>query len=145
IGVKLLLPDELAEHLHRETRDFHQRARIDKQNLVPSLDWTGEALFDLANARLAACAKDSPTEKSGAPSIQDMFDPTVSQDRLIDAFRSLRTPRHLFKFLYRLISTHAAAHTETDPSWRVSRETFESVLALYSREQASVDRGLSGG
>ncbi|MEM1304806.1 MAG: hypothetical protein AAGG46_07905, partial [Planctomycetota bacterium] len=47
IGVKLLLPDELAEHLHRETRDFHQRARIDKQNLVPSLDWTGEALFDL--------------------------------------------------------------------------------------------------
>ncbi len=24
--------------------------------MIPSLDWTGEALYDLANARLDACA-----------------------------------------------------------------------------------------
>ncbi|MEM6328633.1 MAG: hypothetical protein AAF790_00135, partial [Planctomycetota bacterium] len=140
IGVKLLLPDELMEHLNRETREFHQRARIDKQNLVPSLDWTGEALLDLANARLAACATGGAT-----PTLRGLLAEDIREDRLIDAMRSLRTPRHLFKFLYRLIAAHCNAYTDTSPEWRVSRDLFEQALALYSRDQASVDRGLSAG
>ncbi|MEN1678715.1 MAG: hypothetical protein AAGJ46_03930 [Planctomycetota bacterium] len=140
LGLKLLLPDELMEHLSREDRDFHQRARIDKQNLVPSLDWTGEALMDLANARLAACATGGST-----PTIGAMLGENLSSERLIEAFRSLRTPRHLFKFLYRLIAAHCNAYTDTDPQWRVSREMFEQVFTLYSREQTSVDRGLAAG
>ncbi|MEM9184910.1 MAG: hypothetical protein AAGB00_00270 [Planctomycetota bacterium] len=140
IGLKLLLPDELMEHLNRETRDFHQRARIDKQNLIPSLDWTGEALLDLANARLAACAGDGDV-----PRLPQMLGEGLSEQRLLDAFRSLRTPRHLFKFLYRLIAAHCNAHTDTAPSWQIPRDTFESVFALYSRDQAAVDRGLSAG
>lgn len=142
IGIKLLLPDELQEHLNRETREFHQRARIDKQNLVPSLDWTGEALFDLANARMAACAIDGAGK---TPRLRDLIDDGISEQRLLDTFRSLRTPRHLFKYLYRLISTHCNAHTDTDPAWQVSRDVFESTFAVYTREQASVDRGLSAG
>ncbi|MEO1498822.1 MAG: hypothetical protein AAFV43_16905 [Planctomycetota bacterium] len=137
VGVKLLLPAELHEHLAREDRDFHQRARLDKQNVIPSLDWTGEALLDLANARLAACAAEGRT-----PQLRDLIDPAVSDARVLDALRSLRTPRHMFKFLFRMLTTHCTGHTDGDPSYRVSPETFEAVLAVYSREQASVDRGL---
>lgn len=138
IGFKLLLPSELMDHLHRETRDFHQRARLDKQNMVPSLDWSGEALFDLANARIAACGKDGEV-----PTLRSLLDPSVSDQRLIDAFRSLRVPRHLFKFIYRLIVAHCNAHTDAQPVWTISRETFEAAFAVYSREQAAVDRGLA--
>ena len=56
VGIKLLLPIELAQYIDREDRDFYQRARLDKQNMIPSLEWTGEALFDVASARLKACA-----------------------------------------------------------------------------------------
>jgi hypothetical protein len=46
--------------------------------------------------------------------------------------------------MYRLLATHANAHTDTDPKWRISSEMFESVLASYLREQDAVDRGLRG-
>jgi hypothetical protein len=137
-GIKLLLPAELIEYLNRETRDFHQRARIDKQNLVPSLDWTGEALFDLANARIEACALDGKQ-----PTLRTLFAPEISDQRLIDAFRSLRVPRNLFKFLYRMIVGHCNAHTQSEPVWQIPREAFEASLAVFSREQAAVDRGLA--
>ncbi|NIP85224.1 MAG: hypothetical protein GTO03_06555, partial [Planctomycetales bacterium] len=56
IGFKLLLPIEIAQYLDREDREFFQRARLDKQNMIPSLEWTGEALYDVAVARVRACA-----------------------------------------------------------------------------------------
>ena len=49
IGFKLLLPIELSQFIEREDRDFYQRARLDKQNMIPSLEWTGEALYDVAS------------------------------------------------------------------------------------------------
>src|SRR5690606_33623996 len=49
VGLKLLLPDDLVGFLDREDRDFHQRARLDKQNLIRSLAWTGQSLWDLTN------------------------------------------------------------------------------------------------
>lgn len=138
LGFKLLLPSELLEYLNRESRDFHQRARLDKQNVVPSLDWTADSLADLAAARLAACVDGDST-----PRLRDLIDPAVSDARLAETLRTLRTPRHLFKFLFRLISTHCQEHSESDPVWRVGPKTFEAVQAVYSREQASVDRGLA--
>lgn len=137
IGFKLLLPIELSYFADREGRDFYQRARLDKQNLVPSLGWTGEALYDVANARLKACAINGH-----APSLRTLFQESVSERRLIDALRMLRVPRHLFKFLHRLFVSHANAYTEENPSWQISGETFESVFALYQREQDAYDRGL---
>ena len=137
IGFKLLLPIELSYFADREDRDFYQRARLDKQNLVPSLGWTGEALYDVANARLKACAINGHT-----PSLRTLFQESVSERRLIDALRTLRVPRHLFKFLHRLFVSHANTYTEESPSWQISGETFESVLALYQREQDAYDRGL---
>ncbi len=140
LGLKLLLPIELSYFIDREDRDFYQRARLDKQNMVPSLEWTGEALYDVANARLKACAVDGRT-----PTLRDLFDESVDDRRLITALRTLRVPRHLFKFLYRAFVSHSNAYTDDNPSWKISDGTFESVLALYQRDQDAFDRGMGAG
>ena len=140
VGFKLLLPIELVHFVDREDRDFYQRARLDKQNMVRSLEWTGEALFDVANARLAACAVDGKT-----PRLTDLFEESLTRDRLIDALRSLRVPRHLFKFMYQVLMSHCNAHTDESPDWKISSSTFESTLALYHRQQDAFDRGMGAG
>jgi len=140
IGFKLLLPIELSQYIEREDRDFYQRARLDKQNMIPSLEWTGEALFDVASARLKACSL-----PGRSPSLRELFDPSINDQRLMAAFRSLRVPRHLFKFMYRLFVAHCNAYTDEAPSWKISSDAFESVLALYSRDQDAFDRGLRAG
>lgn len=135
-GFKLLLPIELSYYVDRESKEFHQRARLDKQNLIRSLEWTGQSLYDLADARLKAVAAEGRS-----PVLTELFEPSVDERRLVDAMRSLRVPRHLFKFLYRLMVTHINAHTDEEPVWQISGETFETVLALYQREQDAFDRG----
>ncbi len=140
VGFKLLLPIELTRFMDREESDFYQRARLDKQNMIRSLEWTGEALYDVANSRIRACAINGKV-----PSFRDMFDPAIQDRRLIDALRALRVPRHLFKFLYRLLVAHCNAYTDDKPSWQISSEMFESVFALYNRDQDAFDRGLRAG
>jgi hypothetical protein len=140
VGLKLLLPSELVDYMQREDRDFYQRARLDKQNMVPSLEWTGQALYDLANARIRSCGTDGQE-----PTLRSLLDESITDQRLIDAFRSLRVPRHLFKFLYRLLVAHCNAHTDERPVWEIQRDTFEATLAVYSRDQDAVDRGLAAG
>jgi hypothetical protein len=137
LGLKLLLPIELAEFVEKENRDFYQRARLDKQNMVPSLQWSGESLYDLAGARVAACAA-----KGANPQLRDLFDDSIDERRLVDAFATLRVPRHLFKFLYRLLAAHCQQYVDTQPAWKIAPSTFETQLALYRRDQAAVDRGL---
>ncbi len=140
MGAKLLLPAELQPAVEREDRDFHQRARLDKQNLIQSLAWTGESLFDVSNARVAACAADGKS-----PAVGDFFDDSVDDRRLVEAFATLRVPRHLFKFMYRLLTTHCNAHSDERPVWQVSSGTFESVLAVYQRDQEAAQRGQGAG
>ncbi len=69
----------------------------------------------------------------------------MSDRRLIEALRALRVPRHLFKFMYRLFVAHSNAYTDENPQWKISAETFESVLALYQRDQDAFDRGAGAG
>jgi len=140
LGFKMMMPIELAQYLEREDRDFYQRARLDKQNMVPSLEWTGEALYDLANARVKACAAGG-----ASPTLGDLFDDSLGEQRLLDALRTLRVPRNLFKFMYRLFVAHCNAHTDDHPEWKISSETFESTLALFNRDQDAVDRGVKAG
>jgi hypothetical protein len=140
LGIKLLLPIELERLVDREDHDFHQRARLDKQNMIRSLAWTGQSLYDMAIARIKACAING-----GTPSMAGLFDQGVDQRRLIDAFAGLRVPRHLFKFMYRLFTAHCNAHSDENPVWQISSGTFESVLALYQRDQDAFDRGLGAG
>ncbi len=140
MGIKLMLPIELTRFIDREDRDFYQRARLDKQNMIPSFEWTGEALYDVAVARVRACAGEE-----GGPALQSLFDPAITSHRLIDAFRSLRVPRRLFKFLYRLLVTHCNQHTDENPVWQISPGTFESTLALAVRDGDAFDRGMGSG
>ena len=146
LGLKLMLPLELTRFVEREERDFYQRARLDKQNMSPSFEWTGEALFDVATARVRACANSTPgSGNSQKPSVRELFEPSVSAPRLIEAFRSLRVPRRLFKFLYHLIVSHCNNHTDENPSWQISSGLFESTLALNLRDQDAFDRGVGAG
>ncbi|MCA9188681.1 MAG: hypothetical protein R3E01_15225 [Pirellulaceae bacterium] len=139
VGIKFMLPVELLQFIDREGRDFYQRARLDKQNLVPSLEWSGEALYDLANTRMSFCSVGN-----AKPKLRQLFEPTVSEQQLIDAFRRLRVPRHLFKFLYRTLVTHCNLHTDEKPVWQISPQTFESALAVYLKELDATNRVMAG-
>ena len=94
----------------------------------------------MANARLKACASDGK-----APAITDLFDPAIDARRLKDGLATLRVPRHLFKFMYRLFTTHCNAHSDDSPVWQIEQGEFESVLALYQRDQDALDRGVGAG
>jgi hypothetical protein len=109
--------------------------------MIPSFEWTGEALYDLANARVKACALDP----SQSPNLKSLFEPAITEKRLIESFRTLRVPRRLFKFLYHLLVSHCNHHTDDSPEWQVSSSRFESELALTLRDQDAFDRGVGAG
>ena len=129
IGFKVFLPQELHRDVERETREFHERARLDKQNVIPAFSWTGEAMYDLARARMLACAVEGRS-----PEPKDLFADEVGYQRMLSAFQSLRVPRHLFRFLYRVLVEHCNKHTDSHPEFDIAAETFETGLAVYSRE-----------
>jgi energy-coupling factor transporter transmembrane protein EcfT len=128
-GIKLLLPNELQYYVDRESREFHERARLDKQNVVASFDWTGEALYDLLAARMKACSLGN-----ARPSPQAMFQSDLTEARLIAALQSLRTPRNLFRFMYRLITEHCKRFRSEAPQFQIASDLFESTLALVQAE-----------
>jgi hypothetical protein len=130
IGIKMLLLDSLLREIYKEPQEFRDRCRLDKQNLIRNLDWTGESLYDLVNSRLDACCSGDTAVK-----IDQFFEPKITRQRLIDAFEQLKVPRHLFKFLYKLIITHCNSYTDSEPSWLISAETFETTLAVDLKER----------
>ena len=81
IGVKLLLPIELAYYLEKEDKEFYDRARPDKLNLIKPLRWTGASLYDLASDRLSACRAD-PSANGQAPRLRQFIDDAISDDYL---------------------------------------------------------------
>jgi hypothetical protein len=138
LGCKLLLPGELYRFVERETESFNQRARLDKQNLVPALEWSGETLHDIASARVRAASVGTPPATLG-----QLFASDVDERRLIDGLRGLRVPRQLFKFLHRLLVAHCHAHTDARPAYRIGLADFERELAVFRRDQDAFDRGLA--
>jgi hypothetical protein len=141
IGFKLLLPVEVSFHLSREDKEFFERSRLDKQNLIRSLLWTGESLHDVANDRLRACSESN----NGKADLKNLFDESVSDAELIAVLEKLRVPRHMFKFLYRLLVEHCNRYTDDNPRWTINRETLQSTLALYLRDLQDFDRGTGTG
>lgn len=141
IGFKLLLPIEVSFYLTREDKEFYERSRLDKQNLIRTLEWTGESMFDLANDRAKACAK-SPDANT---SIKNWFDDAISEQELVATLGRLRVPRHLFKFLHRLVVEHCHRFTDESPQWKINRETLQSTLAVHMRDLEAYDRGLGTG
>ncbi|MCH2210918.1 MAG: hypothetical protein MK110_06420 [Fuerstiella sp.] len=142
IGFKMLLPKDVVYYLNREKREFYERSRLDKQNLINSLEWTGESLYDMATNRLRACLHDS-ADKS--VSISSLFADDVTEDQLIERFGQLRVPRHLFRFLFRLLTDHCNASTEDNPVWKISAKMLAGTMDAYHRELDALDRGLGTG
>lgn len=144
IGIKMLLPIELAYYLEKEEKEFYDKARPDKLNMIKPLRWTGPSLYDLATDRLRACVPD-PESNGEAPRLRQFIDASISDDSLRDALGNLRTPRQLFKFMHRLIEEHCHRHTEDSPRWDVDSDTFRTVYSAHMRELEAFDRGYGHG
>src|SRR5262249_54879362 len=84
LGIKMLLPIELAYYLEKEDKEFYDRARPDKLNMIKPLRWTGASLYDLASDRLRACTVEPSTDGQG-PRLRYLVDESVSDDALKDA------------------------------------------------------------
>lgn len=144
IGLKLLLPIELAYYLEKEDKEFYDRARPDKLNMIKPLRWTGPSLYDLAGDRLRACAAEGSMNGEG-PRLRQLVDEAISDDTLKDSLGNLRTPRQLFKFLHRLIEEHCHRHTEDNPKWSIDADTFRTTYSAYMRDLEAFDRGYGHG
>ena len=140
LGFKLLLPSEVRHYLDREDREFYERSRLDKQNMVPSLEWTGESLYDIADDRIKACAAGGKQV-----ALLDLFDDGVTRDELTRQFARLRVPRHLFKYLYRLIVEHCQKYPADAPKWSIGRETIDGAFQVFLRDLNAFDRGMGAG
>lgn len=138
IGFKLLLPIELRHELFRESSAFFQEARLDKQNLIERLTWTGPTLFDLCNARLAACRAPG----AGAITLTDLFDDDVSRQDVVDALDQMRQPRDAFKMLYQCVQEHCSNVTEEQGEWRIPRLILETVRKQQADRVQMLYRGV---
>jgi hypothetical protein len=138
LGVKMLLPIELRHALFRESAAFFQEARLDKQNLIERLTWTGAMLYDLCDARLQACR---PAE---APPITllDLFAEDVTTQDLVDALDQMHQPRDAFKLLYQCLNEHCSNVTESQAQWRIPRLVLDNVRKDQSERVRQLERGV---
>jgi hypothetical protein len=138
MAIKMLLPIELRHALFKESSAFFQEARLDKQNLVERLTWTGAMLYDLCNARLASCRPVS----AETISLSDLFEEDVTRQDLVDALDHMQQPRDAFKFLYRCITEHCASVTGEEGAWRIPRHTLEAVRKSETDRVMGLQRGI---
>lgn len=141
LGFKLLLPIEVSFFLSREDKSFYERSRLDKQNMIRSLEWTGESLYDLANDRIKACR----SGQANGARLKDWFEESITEPELVGTLSRLRVPRHLFKFLHRLLVDHCHRYTDDNPKWKIGREELQSTFAVYLRDLEAYDRDLGTG
>lgn len=138
VGIKMLLPIELRHAIFKESSSFFQEARLDKQNLIERLSWTGAMLYDLCNARLGVCrpANAEPI------SLIDLFDEDVSRGDLVEALNNMQQPRDAFKFMYRLLSEHCASVTVEDGEWKIACHTLDRVRRDEAERVMQLQRGI---
>ncbi len=142
IGLKLLLPIELRHLLSRESPQFYQEARLDKQNLIDRLEWSGTTLYDLCNRRIEACRATAGEGSDKAETLLDLFEPAVTRDLLVDALDQMHQPRDAFKFLYQVIQEHCQITGDDQQGYRIARLTLESVRRSQSQRVQDLHRGL---
>lgn len=136
-GLKLLLPVELSYLLKRESGQFFQEARLDKQNMVERLSWSGSTLYDLCSARLRAVRPANAEEMS----LTDLFTDDVDQVMLIDALDQMQQPRDAFKFMYQVVQEHCRLMPEESAEWQIARLTLDSVRRDQSQRVQELHRG----
>ncbi|MBC7772070.1 MAG: hypothetical protein H7210_06225 [Pyrinomonadaceae bacterium] len=138
LGIKMLLPIELRHMLFRESAAFFQEARLDKQNLIERLTWTGAMLYDLCDARLQACR---PTDAPPV-SLLDLFAEDVTVQDVVDALDQMHQPRDAFKMLYQCFTEHCSNVTEAQGQWRVPRLVLENVRKDQAERVRQLYRGM---
>jgi hypothetical protein len=144
IGVKLLLPVELRYQLQRESGEFFQEARLDKQNMIDRLTWSGATLYDLCSNRLRACRKPPQGETEERPiQLTDLFEADVNRQMLIDALDQMHQPRDAFKFLYAVVQEHCRMVSADDAAYRIPRLTLETVRRTQAQRVQELHRGLT--
>jgi hypothetical protein len=121
LAVKLLLPKELGDMAAREDGEFHRGARLDKQNLIDRLQWTGAMLAELCDARLKAAMR--PGQRPIR--VEELFDASIGRTRLADAMERCGNPREAFRMVYGAIQEHLS-HAGADEHL-VSPGAFEWV------------------
>jgi hypothetical protein len=137
-GIKMLLPLDLKHELFRESTEFFREARLDKQNLVERLTWSGAMLYDICTARLNACRPDG----SEAVSLRDLFDESVSHQDLVDALDQMQQPRDAFKLMYQIIQEHCANVPEEQPVWQVPKLMLDAVRKHQVERLGNMLRGV---
>lgn len=138
VGIKMLLPIELRHALFKESSSFFQEARLDKQNMIERLSWTGASLYDLCNARLGVCRPAS----SEPISLIDLFDQDVTRGDVVDALGAMQQPRDAFKFMYRCLSEHCSSVTSEDGRWKIARHTLDYVRREEAERVMQLQRGI---
>ncbi|MEM7261884.1 MAG: hypothetical protein AAF488_07805 [Planctomycetota bacterium] len=136
IALKMMLPIELRHELHRQSKEFFQEARMDKQNLIDRLDWSGTTLYDLCSTRLRACA-----EPGTELSLIDLFDDTVNRQDVVDALDQMRQPRDAFKLMYQLVQQHCATATDEEENWQIPKLVLDQVRREQVERLEALHRG----
>lgn len=138
LGFKLLLPIELRHLLFKESAAFFQEARLDKQNLVERLAWTGPMLYDLCDSRLAACRPpDAPPL-----TLLDLFAEDVTRQDVTEALGHMQQPRDAFKMLYQCLGEHCSSVPGPQPAFRISRAVLEMVRKQQVDRVQQLYRGI---
>lgn len=138
VGVKMLLPVELRYALYKESAAFFQEARLDKQNMVDRLSWTGAMLYDLCTSRLHACLQPGATPLS----LLDLFSEEVTRSDLVDALDQMHQPRDAFKFLYRCMAEHCSNVTKEDKNVRIPKAVLDMVRKQEAERVQQLYRGI---
>lgn len=143
VGIKLLLPIELRHLLLRESNDFFQEARLDKQNLIDRLSWSGTTLYDMCTNRLRACRRPDADKATDAMTLRDLFAVDVTRQQLVDALEQMHQPRDAFKFLYAVIQEHCRLVSQDEADYAISRATLDGVRRQQSQRVQDLQRGMS--
>ncbi len=139
VGLKLLLPIELSYLLAKESAQFFQEARLDKQNMIERLNWSGATLYDLCTSRLNIVRPSNV----GTISLTDLFTDEVDRNMLIDALDQMHQPRDAFKFMYAVIQEHCRLMPDESAEFKIARLTLDTVRRNQSQRVQELYRGLT--
>lgn len=140
IGVKMLLPVETSQMLAAEDLEFKRQARLDKQNVINPLKWTGATLYDLCSWRFQKCQR---AQSGEAAPLEALFDDEVDSAYLIEALDQMHQPRDAFKFLYAVILEHCRNTPGESEDYKVSKATLDYVRREQSQRVVDLYRGMS--
>jgi hypothetical protein len=137
-GIKMLLPIELRHALFKESAAFFQEARLDKQNMIERLTWTGAMLYDLCDSRLKACRRPGLEPVT----LRDLFTEDVARQDIVDALNQMHQPRDAFKFLYQCLVEHCSNVTAEEEQWQVPKLVLDHVRKEQADRVQQLHRGI---